>query len=88
MACLIRLAVLVVDAVLVEYLVGVGTTAVGDVSRTALGVDKHFEALVDFGCIFLEVETFGLLLVIDIGIETTAQYHNVAELVDVLQADL
>ena len=84
MTCLVWLAILVVDAILVEDLVGVGATAVGDVGRTSLGVDKHLEALVDYGCILLEVEALGLLLVVNVRVEATAEHHDIAELVDVL----
>lgn len=88
MARLVRLAILILDAILVKDLVGVRTTAIGHVRRTTLGVGKQLEALVDLGGILLEVEALCLLLVIDVRVEATAQHKHIAELVDVLQADL
>ena len=81
MPCLVRLAVFIVDAILVEDLIGLLATDVGDVCRSTLGVGEDLEALVDLGCILLEVEALCLLLIIQIRIEATTQYEDVAELV-------
>ena len=57
MARLVRLAILILDAILVEDLVGVRTTAIGHVRRSALSVGKQLKALVNLGSILLEVSS-------------------------------
>ena len=58
MPCLVRLAVFIVDAILVEDLIGLLPTDVGDVCRSTLGVGEDLEALVEQSRSMLRIVPF------------------------------
>ena len=80
--------VLVLQADLVEELVGPFSRDIGDVRRTSLGHHELLAVLVDDGRVGPDVESLGLLLDVDAGVEAAGEAPYVAELVRILEDDL